>query len=60
MRSVCKRVETLQTDKKKLNAKPAICQLTFVYYIFKVPSSLRLFQLPYLCFLVGHPQDSDR
>ena len=35
MRSVCKRVETLQTDKSKLNAKPAICKLTFVYYIFK-------------------------
>ena len=35
MRSVCKRVETLQTDKSKLNAKPAIGKLTFVYYIFK-------------------------
>ena len=35
MRSVCKRVETLQTDKNKLNAMPAICKLTFVYYIFK-------------------------
>lgn len=35
MRSVCKQVETLQIDKSKLNAKPAICKLTFVYYIFK-------------------------